>query len=401
MEEAGLGDEVEVCGTGCLGLCHAGPLVQVESRDGEGHVCRCLYERVDAARRRPRWSASTWPAAAPLARTGGSPLDDPVLHQPAARWCSQGSGAARPGADRELPRRRRLPGAPAGPHRADARRGRRRDHRERPARPRRRRLPHRPQVGHRGQRRRAPGRCVVCNADEGDPGAFMDRCVLEGDPHRVLEGMAIAGYAVGAEQGYVYVRGEYPLAIERLRDRHQAGRAARLLGTPHLRHRLQLPHRAAHRRRRLRLRRGDGAASPRSRASAARRGPGPPYPAERGLWGQPTPHQQRGDLRQRAGDHPRTAATGSPPSAPSSSQGHQGVRAGRADRQHRPGRGADGHHPAPDRLGDRRRHPRRPGVQGGADRRALGRLHPGRAPRPPGRLRVACWSWARSWARAA
>ena len=57
---------------------------------------------------------------------------------------------------------------------------------------------------------------VLCNADEGDPGAFMDRSVLEGDPHSVIEAMAIAGYAIGANQGYIYVRAEYPLAIERL-----------------------------------------------------------------------------------------------------------------------------------------------------------------------------------------
>ncbi len=57
---------------------------------------------------------------------------------------------------------------------------------------------------------------VICNADEGDPGAFMDRSVLEGDPHAVLEGLVIAGYAIGAEQGYVYCRAEYPLAIERI-----------------------------------------------------------------------------------------------------------------------------------------------------------------------------------------
>ena len=57
---------------------------------------------------------------------------------------------------------------------------------------------------------------VICNADEGDPGAFMDRSVLEGDPHSVLEGMEIAGYAIGAQRGYIYVRAEYPLAIERL-----------------------------------------------------------------------------------------------------------------------------------------------------------------------------------------
>jgi len=58
---------------------------------------------------------------------------------------------------------------------------------------------------------------VVCNGDEGDPGAFMDRSILEGDPHSVIEGMMIAGYAVGANQGYVYVRAEYPLAIRNLR----------------------------------------------------------------------------------------------------------------------------------------------------------------------------------------
>ena len=58
---------------------------------------------------------------------------------------------------------------------------------------------------------------VICNADEGDPGAFMDRAVLESDPHRVLEGMAIAAYAVGAQKGYIYVRAEYPLAVKHLR----------------------------------------------------------------------------------------------------------------------------------------------------------------------------------------
>src|SRR5204863_463745 len=61
-----------------------------------------------------------------------------------------------------------------------------------------------------------PRKFVICNADEGDPGAFMDRSVLESDPHRVLEGMAIAAYAVGADEGYIYIRAEYPLAIKRL-----------------------------------------------------------------------------------------------------------------------------------------------------------------------------------------
>ena len=57
---------------------------------------------------------------------------------------------------------------------------------------------------------------IVCNADEGDPGAFMDRSVLEGDPHSVLEGMIIGGYSMGATEGVIYVRAEYPLAIDRL-----------------------------------------------------------------------------------------------------------------------------------------------------------------------------------------
>jgi len=71
---------------------------------------------------------------------------------------------------------------------------------------------------------------IVCNADEGDPGAFMDRSVLEGDPHRVLEGMAIAGYAVGAQQGYIYVRGEYGLAIQRLQNAIKQAEREHLLG---------------------------------------------------------------------------------------------------------------------------------------------------------------------------
>jgi NADH:ubiquinone oxidoreductase subunit F (NADH-binding)/Pyruvate/2-oxoacid:ferredoxin oxidoreductase delta subunit len=71
---------------------------------------------------------------------------------------------------------------------------------------------------------------LVCNADEGDPGAFMDRAVLESDPFRVLEGMLIAGYAIGATQGYVYCRAEYPLAVERLRSAIDQCRQAGLLG---------------------------------------------------------------------------------------------------------------------------------------------------------------------------
>ncbi|MBD3168718.1 MAG: NADH-quinone oxidoreductase subunit L, partial [candidate division Zixibacteria bacterium] len=128
---------------------------------------------------------------------------------------------------------------------------------------------------------------IVCNADEGDPGAFMDRSVLESDPHRVLEGMAIAAIAVGANEGYIYVRAEYPLAIDRLKKAiRQAERAGilgnRVLGTTHDFH--------------IHIRLGAGAfvcgeetallaSIEGSRGTPRHR---PPYPAESGLWKQST-----------------------------------------------------------------------------------------------------------------
>jgi bidirectional [NiFe] hydrogenase diaphorase subunit len=128
---------------------------------------------------------------------------------------------------------------------------------------------------------------VVCNADEGDPGAFMDRSVLEGDPHRVLEGMAIAAYAVGAQQGYIYVRGEYGLAIHRLQTAIKQAERERLLGNRILDNGFQF---------RVDLRIGAGAfvcgeetallASIEGRRGQPR--PRPPYPPQSGLWGRPT-----------------------------------------------------------------------------------------------------------------
>jgi bidirectional [NiFe] hydrogenase diaphorase subunit len=128
---------------------------------------------------------------------------------------------------------------------------------------------------------------VICNADEGDPGAFMDRSVLEGDPHRVLEGMAIAGYAVGASQGFIYVRAEYPLAIERLRTAIKQAERLGLLGNRIL---------ESHFNFRIDVRIGAGAfvcgeETALIRSIEGRRGrprPRPPYPSERGLWGMPT-----------------------------------------------------------------------------------------------------------------
>ncbi|MGA7161172.1 MAG: NuoF family protein [Bacteroidota bacterium] len=128
---------------------------------------------------------------------------------------------------------------------------------------------------------------VICNADEGDPGAFMDRSVLEGDPHRILEGMAIAGYAIGANQGYIYIRAEYPLAIERLKLAIKQAERQGLLGNRIIESQFNF---------RIDLRIGAGAfvcgeETALLRSIEGRRGrprPRPPYPSERGLWGMPT-----------------------------------------------------------------------------------------------------------------
>jgi bidirectional [NiFe] hydrogenase diaphorase subunit len=128
---------------------------------------------------------------------------------------------------------------------------------------------------------------VICNADEGDPGAFMDRSVLESDPHRVIEGMLIAAYAVGANEGYIYVRAEYPLAIKRLRTAIRQAERAALLGTSICGTRFSF---------RLDLRLGAGAfvcgeetaliASVEGKRGTPR--PRPPYPAQSGLFDAPT-----------------------------------------------------------------------------------------------------------------
>ena len=74
---------------------------------------------------------------------------------------------------------------------------------------------------------------MVCNADEGDPGAFMDRSLLEGDPHSVIEGMMLGGYAIGASKGYIYVRAEYPIAVETAGRCHRPGQGGRYSGQKH------------------------------------------------------------------------------------------------------------------------------------------------------------------------
>jgi NADH-quinone oxidoreductase subunit F len=140
-----------------------------------------------------------------------------------------------------------------------------------------------------GFARKSPGddKYLICNADEGDPGAFMDRSVLEGDPHSVLEGMILAGFAIGARQGYIYCRAEYPLALSRLdiaiRECHEKGYLGKnIFGTD-----WEFD---------VKVKKGAGAfvcgeetammASMEGKRGMPR--PRPPFPANSGLWGKPT-----------------------------------------------------------------------------------------------------------------
>ncbi len=133
----------------------------------------------------------------------------------------------------------------------------------------------------------ADQRYIVCNADEGDPGAFMDRSVIESDPFRLLEGMVVAGFAVGASQGIIYIRAEYPLAIERLAKTIPMARAAGLLGHNILGSGFDFD---------ITVKQGAGAfvcgeETALLHSIEGRRGMPrvrPPYPAVKGLWGKPT-----------------------------------------------------------------------------------------------------------------
>lgn len=128
---------------------------------------------------------------------------------------------------------------------------------------------------------------VVCNADEGDPGAFMDRSILEGDPHCILEAMAIAAYCIGANQGYIYVRAEYPIAVKRLQIAIDQARAYGLLGTHIFDTDFDFD---------IEIRLGAGAfvcgeETALLESIEGKRGQPrvkPPYPANSGLWGKPT-----------------------------------------------------------------------------------------------------------------
>ena len=137
--------------------------------------------------------------------------------------------------------------------------------------------------------RRAPGdvKYIICNADEGDPGAFMDRSIIEGNPHAVIEGMIIGAYAIGARLGYVYIRAEYPLAVERLKIALEQARQRGFLGKNILGSGFDFD---------IKIKLGAGAfvcgeetaliASIEGKRGMPR--PKPPFPAQKGLWGKPT-----------------------------------------------------------------------------------------------------------------
>ena len=128
---------------------------------------------------------------------------------------------------------------------------------------------------------------IICNADEGDPGAFMDRSVLEGDPHSIIEAMMIAGYAIGASHGYIYIRAEYPVAVERLNIAIKQAKEYGLLGRNILGHPFSFD---------IEIRLGAGAfvcgeetaliASIEGKRGTPK--PRPPYPSVSGVWGKPT-----------------------------------------------------------------------------------------------------------------
>ena len=296
LQQAGNGDAKAV---GCCGMCHSEPLLEVLGHNGR----RTLYTHVtpeavpEIVRRhlrprslvtRARWAASGWRrdshgddrpvsrpvSAAVIASTESSPrvvlencgvvapssLDDYVAHdgysalalclerltpQEVAEQISASGLRGRGGA-----------GFPTGTKW--------------------------------GLAREYPGpRYVICNGDEGDPGAFMDRLVLESDPHRVLEGLAIAAYAVGAEQGYFYIRAEYPQAVRHVREAIRQAEANGVLGERVLGHDFRL---------RLEVREGAGAfvCGEETALIASLEGDRgmprlrPPYPVERGLHGRPT-----------------------------------------------------------------------------------------------------------------
>ena len=221
----------------------------------------------------------------------------------------------------------------------------------------------------------AAGKYVICNGDEGDPGAFMDRMLMESFPFRVIEGMAIAAFAVGAHKGYFYVRAEYPSAVRRLREALRLCREHGVLGPNIFGSAFTLD---------LEVFEGAGAfvcgeETAMLESMEGRRGIPrlrPPYPAEQGYQGKPTlinnveTYANVPWILRHGGE--AFAAIGS-----ATSKGTKVFALAGKVRPRRSHRGAHGRDPPRDRRGNRRRHPRWLALQGRAGRRTVGRLRPG------------------------
>ncbi len=265
--------EVEVCGTGCMGMCSQGPLVRSSAADAIfTNVTPADAKALVAGHRNHFVNRTLLPdhpfyAGQKRLILGNSGYADPERF---ADYVARGGYQALWGAVTEM--------APE----------------EIVAQVKKSRLRGRGGAGYPAglkwelvARQPSATKYVVCNADEGDPGACMNRSVLEGDPHRVLEGMAIAGRAVGAQQGYIYARGESPLAIDRLRTALQQAQGHGLLNG-------RMFDTDFHFRIDIRVGAGAYVCGEETALLASIEGkrgqpvPRPPYPPERGLWSQPT-----------------------------------------------------------------------------------------------------------------
>ena len=276
LKEKGLDKEVEVLGTGCMGLCGEGPLVKVGSDDSlyqrvdENAAMRIVDEHILDSRKVEEHLINTddpfFAAQVKIVLENCGKINAESIEEYIAVGGYQGLAKALTELKQDEVideiRKSGLRGRGGAGY---------------------------PTGLKWGIVRKAKGdqKYVICNADEGDPGAFMDRSVLEGDPHRILEGMALAGYAVGASQGYIYIRAEYPLAIERLRLAIKQAERLGLLGNRIFESQFNF---------RIDLRIGAGAfvcgeETALIRSIEGRRGrprPRPPYPSEKGLFGAPT-----------------------------------------------------------------------------------------------------------------
>ncbi|HUA36891.1 MAG TPA: NADH-quinone oxidoreductase subunit NuoF [Candidatus Sulfopaludibacter sp.] len=274
VKDAGLGDEVEVRGVGCMKLCCEGPLVSVDTQDA-------LYEKVtpeDALElvktlkggktrvKRGDFNHPFFKKQLSIVLTNSGEIDPERIE---AYIAAEGYQALHH-VLREMKPKEVVEAMVKSGLRGRGGAG----------------FPTGLKWGTVAKTQNAQ-KYVICNADEGDPGAFMDRSVLESDPHSVLEGMAIAAYAVGANQGFIYCRAEYPLAIKRLQNAIKQAKTLGLLGSGVFESPFSFS---------IDIRIGAGAfvcgeetalmASVEGKRGTPR--PRPPFPAESGLWGCPT-----------------------------------------------------------------------------------------------------------------